>query len=60
MLDSIRHAAGQATGKPLVTRSEMARQLLVAVLEDDAASHGACHSPDDEKVIVFRRRGRAP
>lgn len=45
MLDAIRTEAQD-------TRSSVAKALLVAVLEDDAASHGASTSIDN--VVVLR------
>lgn len=49
MLDAICTEAGGAVSRP-----QMAKQLLVAVLEDDAAQHQANGSSDDHRVIVLR------
>lgn len=46
MLDAICEESG--TG-----RTVTAKALLVALLEDDAAAHGAFSNPDD-KIIVLR------
>lgn len=36
-------------------RAAMAGLLLRAVLEDDAAEHGACGGPPGDNIIIFRR-----
>ena len=41
-----------------VTRNEMARDLLIAVLEDDAAAHGANPSPDHRIIRLEKYRGQ--
>lgn len=40
-------------GQSGVSKSAMARDLLISLLEDDAAQHGAFGCPDD-KVIFLR------
>lgn len=47
MLDGICAEAGG------MHRRTMAKNLLIAVLEEDAAAHGAFGNPDD-KVIILR------
>ena len=41
-----------------VTRNEMARDLIIAVLEDDAAAHGANPSPDHKFIVLQNYRGQ--
>jgi hypothetical protein len=53
MLDAICNAARDGGA----TRSAMARSLLVAVLEDDAAAHQGCGSGPDRVVYLKNWRG---
>lgn len=52
MLDGIAKESGQSHNKA-------ARDLLIAVLEDDAIAHGMSPRDPDEKVIYVNWRGRA-
>lgn len=52
MLDAICAEAGG------ISRTTMAKNLLVALLEDDAAAHGAFSNPD-EKIVILRNYLRA-